>query len=261
MPEGDTIHRAARALSAALAGRTLTGFGSSLPAVEAAARRASLVGRRVATVSSRGKHLLVEFEGALVLHTHLGMHGSWRLLAPQGPLPRGARALLRTAEVVAACFGAPLVELLSSRQLAHHRQLSALGPDLLAASFDAVSARARLRALGEREVGVALLDQRAIAGIGNVYKSEALFACGLSPRRRLDSLDDAALDRLVATARSLMSRNLGPGPRRTSSALSPERLLVYGRRGRPCRRCGSLIQRLLQGDPPRATYFCPRCQP
>ncbi len=261
MPEGDTIHRTARALEAALVGRTLTGFASSLAALEAAARRLGLVGRGVRSVSARGKHLLLELDGGVVLHTHLGMHGRWRLQPAGGPRPAGARAVVDTASVTALCLGAPTVELLASRQLHRHPRLSRLGPDLLAASFDAGTATARLRADGDREIGVALLDQRALAGIGNIYKSEALFASRLHPRRRVATLDDDALLALLATARRLMGRNLGPGPRRTTSGLTAERYFVYRRRGQPCRRCGTAVERLVQGDPPRSTYFCPRCQP
>jgi len=261
MAEGDTVHRAARALSAALVGRTLTGFASALVTVEAAADRFGLVGRGVRSVSARGKHLLLELDGGVVLHTHLGMHGRWRLQPAGAPRPDFARAVVDTAEVTAVCLGAPTVELLAPRQLLHHPRLSRLGPDLLAASFDADVARVRLRAAGEREIGVALLDQRALAGIGNVYKSEALFTCRLHPRRPLSTLDDVALDAVVAAARRLMARNLGPDERRTTSSLAAERYFVYRRRGRPCRLCGTAIERLAQGDPPRASWFCPRCQP
>ncbi len=261
MPEGDTVHRTARALSLALVGRPLTGFASAVAAVEAAARRLGVVGRSVRAVSARGKHLLLELEGGVVLHTHLGMHGRWRLQPAGAPRPAAARAVVDTAFVTALCLGAPTVELLAPRQLRRHPRLSRLGPDLLAASFDPAAARARLRAAGDREIGVALLDQRALAGVGNIYKSEALFACRLHPHRRVATLDDAALQAVVAAARRLMARNLGPGPRRTTASLAAGSFFVYRRRGRHCRRCGTAIERLVQGDPPRSTYFCPRCQP
>jgi endonuclease-8 len=262
MPEGDTILRAARTLQAALAGRTVSGFASSLVALELAARR-RVVGRRVLAVSSAGKHLLLSFEGGAVLHTHLGMHGRWRLQGASEPRPAGAaaRAVIVAGDVVALCIGAPVVELLSQRELRSHPQLSRLGPDVLGESFDALSVRLRLRADGEREIGDALLDQRLLAGVGNIFKAEALFACGLFPRRRVSELDDATLERLIATVRRLMQRNLGAGPRRTLPPAAPLRYSVYGRAGRPCRRCGTLIERLVQGSPPRSTAFCPRCQP
>jgi endonuclease-8 len=263
VPEGDTIHRAARALHAALAGRAVTGFLSRRPAVEAAAARLGLVGQSVERVESRGKHLLFFFSGGAALHTHQGMHGSWRLGPRATARTGGADVVIETDQAVAVCRSAPVVELLPARLLASHPALSRLGPDLLGEAFDAAGARARLRARGGgRAIGEALLDQVALAGIGNVYKSEALFLCGLDPRTSVGALDDAALERLIETARSLMARNLGPGPRRTTSPLSPALAWVYGRSGRPCRRCGTPVERIVQGqDLPRSTYFCPACQP
>ena len=188
-----------------------------------------------------------------------------RASAGRGPLQRRAawataRARIDTAEVTAACFSAPVVELLPPRLAREHPALARLGPDLLDPAFDPGAARARLRARGEREIGAALLDQTALAGIGNVYKSETLFLCGTPPRARVRELDDAALDRLIETARRLMSRNLGGGPRRTTSPLAPGLAWVYRRSGEPCRRCGTAVLRLVQGDPARSTYYCPRCQ-
>lgn len=262
MPEGDTIWRTARSLDAALAGREVTAFASTIPAVASAAERLRIVGRRVLRVESRGKHLLVRFEGGPVLHAHQGMNGAWRV-RPAGTARASwasARARIDTAEVTAACFASPVVELLSDRRAREHPALARLGPDLLDPAFDPTVARRRLRARAEAEIGVALLDQTALAGIGNVFKSETLFLCGLPPRARVRDLDDEALARLVETARGLLLRNLGSGPRRTTSPFTPGLAWVYGRSGRPCRRCGTAIGRLVQGDPPRATYWCPRCQ-
>ncbi len=262
MPEGDTIWRTARSLDAALAGREVTAFASTIPAVAAAAERLRVVGRRVLRVESRGKHLLVRFEGGPVLHAHQGMNGAWRV-RPAGSI-RGswaaARARIDTAEVTAACFASPLVELLSERRAREHPALARLGPDLLDPAFDPAAAGRRLRARAEAEIGAALLDQTALAGIGNVFKSETLFLCGVPPRARVNDLDDDALARLVETARGLLLRNLGPGPRRTTSPFTPGLAWVYDRAGRPCRRCGAALERLVQGDPPRSTYWCPRCQ-
>jgi endonuclease-8 len=262
VPEGDTIWRAARALHAALAGKTVLAFTSSLPAVAAASRRLALVGRTVEAVDARGKHLLFRFAGGAVLHTHQGMRGSWRIHRPPAPgrRPASARAVIETADVVAVCSLAPVVELLARPQAAAHPALSRLGPDLLGPGFDPGAARRRLRARGDPEVGAALLDQTALAGIGNVYKSEVLFLCRVSPFARVRDLDDATIDRLVARAGELLRRNLGPGPRRTTSRLSPGRLWVYGRSGQPCRRCSTRIERAVQGDQARSTYFCPVCQ-
>lgn len=262
MPEGDTIWRTARTLHAALAGKTVLAFESSLPAVAAAARRLEIVGREIEAVGARGKHLLVRLAGGAVLHTHQGMRGGWRLYRRSGAgrHPPSARAVIETADAVAVCSLAPVVELLSAAQAAAHPALARLGPDLLGPAFDLVAARRRLRARGDREIGPALLDQTALAGIGNVYKSEVLFLCGVSPVARVRDLDDATVDRLVAKAGELLRRNLGGGPRRTTSALAPGRLWVYRRSGQPCRRCGTPIERAVQGDGARSTYFCPICQ-
>ena len=263
MPEGDTIWRTARTLHAALAGRTVVAFNSVLPEVVAAARRHALVGRTVEAVEARGKHLLVRFAGGAVLHTHQGMRGSWRLHRVAGGVRRpssAARAVIETADVVATCSLAPVVEVLSAAQAAAHPALARLGPDLLGPGFDPVAARRRLRERGDLEIGPALMDQTSLAGIGNVYKSEVLFLCGVSPFRRVRELDDAALDRLVARAGKLLRRNLGPGLRRTTSSLAPGRLWVYRRSGQPCRKCGTTIERAVQGEQARSTYFCPACQ-
>ncbi len=178
-----------------------------------------------------------------------------------GAARRPAQVTIDAGGVIARCLQASVVELLEARAAAHHPALVRLGPDVLGEGFDPSDARARLRARGELEIGVALLDQTALAGIGNVYKSEVLFLCGISPRARVRELDDATLDRIVATARRLMRNNLRPGPRRTTSSLSGARLFVYRRSGHPCRRCGTLLRRLVQGEQARSSYYCPGCQP
>jgi endonuclease VIII len=262
VPEGDTIWRAARALHAALAGKTVLAFASSLPVATAAARRLGLVGRTIEAVEARGKHLLFRFSGGPVLHAHQGMRGVWRLQQRTAAArwPRSARAVIETADVVAVCSLAPVVELLSAAQVAAHPALSRLGPDLLGPGFDADAARRRLRARGDLEIGEVLLDQTALAGIGNVYKSEVLFLCGVSPFTPVRELDDATLDRLVARAKELMRRNTGPSGQRRVPGLAPGRLWVYRRSGQPCLRCGTRVQRAVQGEQARSTYFCPACQ-
>ncbi|HSD26630.1 MAG TPA: DNA-formamidopyrimidine glycosylase family protein [Vicinamibacteria bacterium] len=262
MPEGDTTWRTARALHAALAGKTVVAFASSLPAVTLASRRLGLVGRTLEAVEARGKHLLVRFAGGAMLHTHQGMRGSWRLHRRGVPArwPGSARAVIETADVVAVCTLSPVVEVLSPSQAATHPALARLGPDLLAPGFDPEGARRRLRARGDLEVAAALLDQTALAGIGNVYKSEVLFLCGVSPFTRVRDLDDATIDRLVARAGEMLRRNLGPGGPRRIPGLPPGRLWVYRRSGQPCRKCGTRIERAVQGEQARSTYFCPLCQ-
>jgi endonuclease-8 len=266
MPEGDTIFRAARTLHAALAGRKVTRFSSSLPDVAGAARHYRIEGRQVSAVEARGKHLIVRFEGGPALHTHMRMTGSWHLYRKGSrwqKSPALARAVIESGDRVAVCFAAPVVEWLTPGQEAAHAPLATLGPDLLAPGFDAALARTNLRRDGAREIGDALLDQRLLAGIGNVYKSETLFLAGVSPFAPLASLSDATLDAIVSKARALMRSNLGaqPGLRRTRGSLTGQRLWVYRRQGRPCLRCGTAIRMKRQGEAARSTYWCPACQP
>jgi endonuclease-8 len=264
MPEGDTIWRTARTLRAALAGRSVTAFESSWPEVAARGQALRLVGRTVEAVEPRGKHLLLHFSGGATLHTHLRMTGSWHVYRPESRWRAPAhlaRAVVRTEAYVAVCFAAPVVELLTAGELRAHVPLQSLGPDLLAPDFDPALARERLRARNDIEVGDALLDQTALAGIGNVYKSEVLFLCGVNPFRKVAHLPDEVLDRIVATAGVQMKRNLGAGIRRTTSGLLAQALWVYEQGGKPCRRCGTAITRRLQGAAARSTYWCPGCQP
>jgi endonuclease-8 len=264
MPEGDTIWRTARTLRGVLAGRTVSRFSSPVPEVAAAGRRLGLAGQTVAAVESNGKHLLIRFSGGATLHTHQRMTGGWHVYRAGSPWrkpARAARVVLETAEVTAVCFSAPIVELLLPGHASSHPALQRLGPDLLSRDFVPAEAKRRLWDRRDQEIGVALLDQTALAGIGNVYKSEVCFLCAVNPFVRVCDLDEATLDRVIETARRAMQRNLGPGMRRTRPALSRERLWVYGRSGKPCLRCGSPVQRRLQGEQARSTYWCPACQP
>lgn len=264
MPEGDTIFRAARTLHAALAGRAVTRFASSLPQVAAAARHYRVEGRTIAAVEARGKHLIVRFAGGPSLHTHMRMTGSWHLYRAGTPWRKSAaqaRAVIESGDRVAVCFSAPVVEWLTPAQEADHGPLVSLGPDLLSPGFDPALARTNLRRLAGEEIGAALMDQRALAGIGNVYKSETLFLCRVDPFARVATLDDATLDRLVATAARELARNVAPaaGLRRTREG--PDRVWVYRREGAPCLRCGTVVRMRRQGEGARSTYWCPRCQP
>jgi endonuclease-8 len=259
VPEGDTIWRAARTLHRALAGDTVVAARSAVRGLAGEA----LVGRSVVSVESLGKNLLIRFDDGRTLHTHMRMSGSWHLYRPgerwQRP-ERQARVVLETGRFVAVCFAAPVVELLAKDGERRHPGLSRLGPDLLSAGFDPAEARRRLRALGDRTIGEALLAQSAVAGIGNVYKSETLFLCAIDPFRRVRELSDDELDRVVARARALMSANLGAQARATRSGPGSERTWVYRRRGRPCLRCGTTIRMRRQGEAGRSTYWCPSCQ-
>jgi endonuclease-8 len=224
-----------------------------------------LVGSVVESVEARGKHLLIGFSGGVWLRTHMRMQGSWHRYAPgeafRLPLAR-ASCVLETDAAVAVCFDAPEVELLTDADLQRHVRLNALGPDLLSAKFDAREAVRRLRERASVALGEALLDQRMLAGIGNVIKSEACFMEHADPWAPVISFSDAQLLAVVDRARRLLAANTGGGRRVTTGVGAPgASLWVYGRAGRPCRRCGTLIRGARQGEQARTTYWCPRCQP
>ena len=259
MPEGDTLFRIAATLGKALTGKALKRFTSPLPALA----EARLDGETITSVEARGKNLLIHFGDGRALLTHLRMTGSWHIYRPgerwQKP-ERGARAVLETEDFVAVCFHAPVVELLEKGGVERHERLRRLGPDVLKADFDAGEARRRLRERGDLAVGDALLAQGALAGIGNVYKSEVLFLCRTDPFVTVGALGDASLDALVAKARELMRQNLEGLPRKTRATLAGPRYWVYGRGGQPCLTCGTLVRVRRQGLAGRTTYYCPRCQ-
>ena len=262
MPEGDTIYRAARALDRALAGRVVTGFESVFPRLTRVDVDSPLSGRTVERVEARGKHLLMTFSGDLVLRTHMRMNGSWHIYRSgerwRRPLA-DMRIVIRTAEYDAVAFTVPVGEFTSGDEA--RRELGALGPDPLGAGFDATEAVRRIRARGDTEIADALLDQRAIAGLGNVFKSEVLFAARVSPFARAGELPEERVARLVALAAKFMRLSAEGGERRTRSSLDrTQRLAVYGRAGKPCIRCGRPVSRTRQGMDARSTYWCERCQ-
>ena len=271
MPEGDTIHRAARTLDTALRGQRVERFESVLAQLNRVDADAPIAGRLVERVEARGKHLLMWLEGGLVLRTHMRMHGSWHIYRPgeRWQRPRHEmRIVLTTAPYVAVAFTVPVAEFVEAAALEREGPVAELGPDLLSDTFDAAAAVARLQARGALEIADALLDQRALAGIGNVFKSEILFAARVSPFTRVQALDAAALARIVAIAERQLRANVSDtgaaaaGGRTTTNRLDPSaRLWVYGRRGLPCRRCGTPVQRAKQGPDARSTYWCERCQP
>ena len=266
MPEGDTIFRTADVLRAALVGRRITAARAQpRPGLRRVPDLSRLIGSSVVRVEARGKHLLIGFDNALTLRTHLRMSGSWHRYRRGERWRRPtqqASAILETAESVAVAFNAPVVELLTDTDLRRSRPLSSLGPDLLGRDFDAEEALRRLRERDSMELGNALLDQTAVAGIGNVYKSEVAFLEGLDPWAPSAAFDDQELLRALRTARRLLQSNTRGGARiTTGSGVRGQSLWVYGRGGRPCRRCGTLVEMRRQGDLARQTFWCPRCQP
>jgi endonuclease-8 len=272
MPEGDSIFRTAQALHRHLSGRIVTRFESVFPALTRIDADRPIAGRTVERVISRGKHILMTFSGDLVLHTHMKMNGSWHGYPPGVPWRRPARdmrVLVATETFVAVGFNVPVAELLTSREMLRHDALRTLGPDLLDESFDVETASHRARAQGSRAIADVLLDQRVIAGIGNIFKAEALFAAGIYPFTPVSDVSDSDLIRILGIARDMLRANTATGARlapsrgmRTRDSLNPGTALwVYGRAGKPCRNCGTAIQAKKTGLDARVTYWCPNCQP
>jgi endonuclease-8 len=267
MPEGDTLARIAVALRPYLAGRVVTGARARLPGPQVSL----IVGQKIDAVDAAGKNLLIKFDGGLELRTHLGLHGSWHRYRPgetwRRP-PSRAALVIEVPGAVAVCFDAPVVELFERRAEVVHPTISMLGPDLLDDDFDLDEAVRRLqdKSRAETEIGEAILDQRAVAGVGNVYKSEVLFIEKVNPFEKVGKLDMATLERILATARALLQANArsdAPAGRtttvdpKTGKKLAPSRLWVYDRAGRPCHRCGTIIRSDSQGaELPRVTYWC-----
>jgi len=275
MPEGDTIFRSARALNLALAGKTVTRFESAYAQLVSVDDESPVAGRVVERVESRGKWLLIHFSGDLVLVTHMLMSGSWHIYRPGERWQRTRshmRAVVATSDFEAVAFDVPVASFHTARSLERHTAIPKLGPDLLAAGFSGDEALKRLAERPDDEIADALLNQRVMAGIGNVFKSEICFTCGVNPFARVSTMSAAKLSELLESSRRLMAANVAEGAgdrivtytglRRTTGADNPTaRLWVYGRRGKQCRRCGTLILMRKQGVGARSTYWCPLCQP
>lgn len=293
MPEGDSIWRAAAELRAALAGRVLTASDFRVPRFATL----NLAGWTVTEVVPRGKHLLMRLLGpeevhnfdlpaapgsapeaagatgpagmrrSLTIHSHLKMEGSWQVYPPGGRWKRPghtARCVLRTASSDVVGFSLGILEVLSTAE--EDKAVGHLGPDLLGPDWDAAEALRRLLAAPENPLGLALLDQRNLAGIGNVYRCEVCFLAGMHPASPVSTVKD--LPAVLANAKRLLEANLGPGARQTVGVGGPSRRpshWVYGREHQPCLRCRTPIRRGVLGTPDgseeRNIYFCPQCQP
>lgn len=260
MPEGDTLHRIANRVRPALVGRTLVRIEAPLATGTAKRPRP---GTKITAVEAVGKHLLIHFDNGTILRTHLRMTGSWHLYRTGERWQKPAylaRAVVEVEDWVAVCFAAPTVVFEQEQTMT---SLDHLGPDLTRpdvgeAELDAAVARmASIPEPGE-QIAVVLLDQRVAAGIGNVYKSEVLWACGVDPFSPVSAVDSATRRRLLATASKLLRASVAGASVRTTQ---PNGLAVYGRSGQPCRRCGSPISARRQGEQARTTYWCPSCQP
>lgn len=257
MPEGDTVWQTARRLDAALAGHALIEADFRIPRLATT----RLAGWRVDGVVSRGKHLLVRVRDTApyTLHSHLRMDGAWRCYPPGARWTGGPghhiRVVLHAARAVAVGYHLHEVALVPTAR--EDELVGHLGPDLLADDFDAAEAVRRLAADPAVAAADALRDQRRLAGIGNVYAAELLFLHGVPPRAPVGAAPD--LPALVADARRLLRANRSGRRSTTGSRRRGEETFVYGRAGRPCRRCGTPVRRSAAGE--RVSYWCPRCQP
>lgn len=257
MPEGDTVYRAARQLDAALAGTLLTRCDIRVPAFATV----DLTGETVEHVVSRGKHLLIRV-GNFTIHSHLKMEGSWQLYRHGARWRRPewqARAILANSDRVAVGFELGTLDVVAREN--EKDVVGYLGPDLLGPDWDADVAARNLASDPGRPIGLALLDQRNLAGIGNVYRNELCFLRGVLPTRAAGEVSD--LPRMVALAKQLLEANKDRGQRTTTGNLRGDTDWVYGRAGRPCLRCGTTIRHAELGDDDlqlRDIYWCPHCQ-
>jgi len=254
LAEGDSIRRLAERLREAFAGTAVTARTPG-PRRPHGLSAAELDGRILTATESRGKHLLLRFEGGLVLHSHLGMRGSWHLYRRGERWRRpSARAWIALANErsEAVNFDGSSLRVVRAAQLARDPRLARLGPDLLAPDFSPERGAEALRQAGATTtLGEALLDQSAVAGIGNIFKSEGCFAAAADPWQPLSEIGDEELRLVLAETRALMSAAVRTGRQPQS---------VYHRGGRPCPRCGSPIRSRAQGDDARRTYWCAACQ-
>jgi len=270
MPEGDAIFRTARTLHRALAGRVVTRFDSVLPKLLRVHDTAPITSRMIDSVTAAGKHVLMRFSGGLTLRTHMRMNGSWHVYRPgeRWRRPRrDMRIVVATDDYEAVGFNIPVAEFLDDRSEARQDDLRRMGPDLLGASFDEDEALRRIREHDDQDIADVLLNQRVVAGIGNIYKCETLFLCGVHPFARAGTVPDDRVRQLLRTARKYLQANVNKrsGGIVTYAGFRRERgeggrHYAYGRAGRACRKCGTPIRLETQGPHARLTYWCPTCQ-
>jgi endonuclease-8 len=279
MPEGDTIYRSARAMQKALAGKVCTRFETGLALLARVDDEAPIAGRVIERVEARGKWLLVHFSGDLILLTHMLMSGSWHLYRTGEKWWMGhdrMRVALFTDDWQAIAFNVPVAEFHTARSLERHSQIPKLGVDVLGEGYTVQQGIAALKRYAaenpQAEIAVALLNQRVLAGLGNVYKSEVAFAAGVNPFRAMSTITDREYEVMAERAERWMQANVIDGAgdgivtysgsrRTTNNADRAERLWVYGRQGLECRRCGATVMMRKQGEQARSTYWCPGCQP
>jgi endonuclease VIII len=283
VPEGDTIFRSARALNKALGGKAVTAFGAQVATLASVADSKGVVGRTVEKVEARGKWCLLFFSGDLILVTHMLMSGSWHIYrtGERWRVPRSSvRCEIAVADFAALAVNVPVMEFHTARSLERYSQVPKLGVDILGGAYSTDAGVQAMKAYSARhpeaEVGVTLLNQRVLAGLGNVYKSEVAFAAGVNPFRQMHTLTERELEVMADVSGRYMQANVANGSsvtggdaivtysgnRRTTHNMNAgERLWVYGRQGQECRRCGALVMMRKQGEQARSTYWCPVCQP
>jgi len=261
MPEGDTVWLAGRRMDDALRGHVIVASDFRVPALATV----DLSGRKVLGVASRGKHLLTRFapaggDGGLTMHSHFRMDGTWHLYRPgetwRGGPEHQVRAVLRTEDRVLVGYRMPVLELIPTSE--EESVVGHLGPDLCADECDLEAAVERLQRDSDEQIGVALLDQRNLAGLGTLYRSETLFLRGVSPFTPVGRVPN--LPGVVSRARTLLMANRARPEQCTTGDLRQQHW-VFERPGKPCRRCGGRIRHTTQGPHQRAVYWCPRCQP
>jgi endonuclease-8 len=256
MPEGDTIHFAATQIRAVLAGQVPDAIATPHPRFGRDRWPERLAGRAVRSVDAHGKHLFLRFEGDLVIHSHLRMTGSWRVRPRGRPVPRDAWLVLDRGDQEVVQLKGPVLELMTESRTRFDQRLAGLGPDIIAPELDESAFLRRLREDDPtRGIGDALLDQRTIAGIGNLWKSEGCFAAGIDPWRPAGRVSDAEALAIVRELRPRMQASAADGRQDRWRR-------VYNAAGRPCPRCGppALIRARGQGDSNRPTFWCPTCQ-
>ncbi|MGD0734746.1 MAG: DNA-formamidopyrimidine glycosylase family protein [Terracidiphilus sp.] len=276
MPEGDTIFRTARALGRALSGKTISGFRSTYPLLTRFHDDTPLTGQTVEQVESRGKWLLIHFSGGGTLATHMLMSGSWHIYRPgeRWQQPRiNMRIVLENSDYIAVGFRVPVAKMLKPGELARALRIPAPAIDVLSEDFNPAEVERRLLAYPNEEIADVLLHQEAIAGVGNVFKSEICFVVRINPFCKVSQLSPDQIKASIATAQKLVKANVledsgdtivtyGGRQRRTTHESDPTASLwVYGRDSEPCRHCSERIRRRIQGPDARVTFWCPRCQP
>jgi len=262
VPEGDSLYRFAARLRGALEGKPILAARAHGPG--AVPRVEKVVGQRCTGVRSQGKNVIISFANGLALRGHLRMYGTWHVYRPGEAWTKAehqARLVLEVEDAVVVNFSAPVIELIEERALAHHSPIAGLGPDLLDDDFDAAEALRRFRdpLRASMTMGDAVMDQRIMAGVGNIWKHETLFRCGLNPWRLVSELDDAALREVIETAQHLLRASVHKSNKWEQK--HRPKMYAYMRAGQPCMRCRTRLRSAPQGADIRQTAWCPKCQP